>query len=702
LIRQASIAAAIALALLLSPASWAVRPQTWTATTGDLKRGDADGIAVSDRGRLFLAPRLVRIGEWVPGEQAQVFAMTADAVGNLYLGTGPDGRVLKVSPSGKQTIFFDAEEPLVTALTFLPGGDLLAAAAPGGSIYRIRPDGSGESWSETDERYVWALSVGDGGAVYAGTGEHGKILKINRSGTAEIFFDSDEPHIVTLLPRADGGLWAGGAGRGLVYLIDRSGNALALYDDELEEVVALGAEPDGSLIAAFVAPPVPERRRPAVALRLPDGVQVGATNENVGSLEESSGPTVRGYIEGLPPVSEDAPQRSRGRLVRVGADGRIDELWQSSSEAPFCVWIDDAGRVLFGTGEPARLYRIEEGDDIALLSTLVEAQVTALTRVGRSTFVATSNPATTYRLDEAGAESGVFLVSPFDAGAPARWGTIRWRTDGGSAGAEFYTRTGNSADPDETWSAWSPALTDARGSAIVNPDGRYLQWRARFVGARGAGPRVSSVAVSYEPYNRPPQIREFRAYGGPAVSESLVFRWSSHDPDGDPVELAISYRLEHETSWTPVEAASASKPEKDDDGERWHSGRLKWDTTAVPEGQYEVRAVATDQSANAPADGRRVELEPIWLTVDRTPPEIDVAAAEDGGFEITLTDAHSEIRSLEVIRDDRTLYTARPADGVYDARRETFRLEPDDDAEGLRVRGSDLAGNKVEASLSGT
>ena len=33
--------------------------------------------------------------------------------------------------------------------------------------------------------------------------------------------------------------------------------------------------------------------------RLPDGVQVGTTDEAVGTLEESTGPTLRGYIEGL-------------------------------------------------------------------------------------------------------------------------------------------------------------------------------------------------------------------------------------------------------------------------------------------------------------------------------------------------------------------------------------------------------------------
>jgi len=62
---------------------------------------------------------------------------------------------------------------MVTALSFLPGGDLLAGTAPGGRIYRIRPDGKGSVWCETRERYVWALAAGPDGTVYAGTGDKG-------------------------------------------------------------------------------------------------------------------------------------------------------------------------------------------------------------------------------------------------------------------------------------------------------------------------------------------------------------------------------------------------------------------------------------------------------------------------------------------------------------------------------------------------
>ena len=66
----------------------------WTAPPASLQGGETDGVAVSATGRLFLAPRLSRLGDArLPGEPVQVWSMVSDASGNLYLGTGPDGHV---------------------------------------------------------------------------------------------------------------------------------------------------------------------------------------------------------------------------------------------------------------------------------------------------------------------------------------------------------------------------------------------------------------------------------------------------------------------------------------------------------------------------------------------------------------------------------------------------------------------------------
>lgn len=672
---------------------------TWSEAPADLAQGRADGLGLSDRGRLFLAPRIERSGRRSPAGPAHVWALVGDRDGNLYLGTGPDGQVLKIAHGGAVTELFASAAPLVSALAVMPDGRLVAAANPGGLIYRVETDGTVEPWTIVDEAYVWALAAGPDGSVYAGTGERGRVVRIDRSGNTETVFDSEESHIVSLLPLDDGGLLAGGSGRGLVYRIDDEGHALVLHDDELPEAVSLALGRDGEVYVAFQAWPEAETRQPAVRLRLPDGVEVGATDEASGMLEEGRGPTLRGTIEGLPRTEAPPAPRTRGRVVRIDADGGASELWSSTTEAPFCLELDGAGRLLFGTGEPARLYRVEADGDIARLARFDEAQLTGLLRTGRSVVLAASNPAKTYLLQAEVSEFGVYLSRPFDAGGLARWGSIRWIVDEPSGRTELYTRTGNSREPDTTWSAWSPAITDPTGGVVVNPEGRYLQWRLRQIGGR-AETRLHGVTVQYEPYNRAPELRDFRKHSrGEASVEALTFVASTRDADGDTVEILLQYRPAGAQIW--ASAATVDVPRPVGDPADWRDAEIAWTTAAVQEGTYDVMARAGDQPSNAPGEALESATTPtLRVVVDRTPPRIEIESGLDGALLVRLDDGYSDIRRLELLERGRVRFMLRPEDGICDSGSESFRFRLPAEPGPWSLRGVDAAGNGVEQPVA--
>lgn len=698
----------VVLVAAIVPVAFPSTTKVSAPTVAELELGTAEGVGVTSSGRLFLAPKLSAVARPVTeGEPAQIWSAVADAAGNVYLGTGPDGRVVKVSPSGTQSVLYRTREPLVTAIALLPSGEILAGTAPEGKIYRIRPDGSGAEWADTGQRYVWSIVAAPGGEVFAGTGESGVVCRVDRSGKATPFFDSDEPHIVALSLLPGGGLLAGGSGRGLVYRIDPDGRGAVLHDDELTEARAVVAEPDGSVVAAFVNAPEPERRPPAVRIQVA-GASPGATGagqDAVSELDDRPGPMLQGVIEGLPDYGEGATSRTRGRVVRIDPRGGVTELWKSLTEAPYSLALDASSRPVFGTGEPARVWRVEDGDDVALLATLPEGQVSALAAVARTIVVATSNPASAYRLDAEATDSGTFVSRPVDAGGTASWGTLRWRPPVGSGRVELQTRTGNTDDPDGTWSDWSSPRIEAQGSAVGSPDGRFLQWRARIFGSRES--RIGAPEITYATRNRPPLLRDFRLEPDVAATGTKAsFRWNVFDPDGDPMSVTIEYRPRGSSEWKVAIRNDAPSPKAGEpvsaSDPTWKDGRATWDVSTVEEGTYELRAVASDRGANAPGEGGEAESDLFpALAVDRTPPDLSAKRIAGGDVEIVATDAVGPIARVEVEEDGRTLFTLRPADGVCDGNRESFRLPASEaGAVGRRIlRATDAAGNAFEAPV---
>jgi hypothetical protein len=73
--------------------------------------------------------------------------------------------------------------------------------------------------------------------------------------------------------------------------------------------------------------------------------------------------------------------------------------------------------------------------------------------------------------------SGTFTSAVFDATRQATWGTVSWAAQlppGTTIIVE--TRSGNTATPDASWSAWAAATN---GSTVASPSARFLQYRVR-------------------------------------------------------------------------------------------------------------------------------------------------------------------------------------------------------------------------------
>src|SRR4026209_333807 len=130
---SSGVAATILLLAITGGAIYAGQPVVWeTSGRADLLKGDSRGISISDTGMLMLAPRLTEIFNT---EQAFVWSSAVDAQGNVYLGTGHGGKIFRVSPDGRGSLFYDAAELDVTALVSGRDGALCAGTSPDGKVY---------------------------------------------------------------------------------------------------------------------------------------------------------------------------------------------------------------------------------------------------------------------------------------------------------------------------------------------------------------------------------------------------------------------------------------------------------------------------------------------------------------------------------------------------------------------------------------
>src|SRR4051794_15867265 len=167
----------VAVLLAASPAA-AGKVKLWqTAAPADYDRAALRATTVSSEGAIRLARRLAPL----PGvEAAHVWDVVEDAAGNLYAATGDEGKVFSVSSSGVVKMAYAGPDSQVLCLAVGRDGAVYAGTGPGGRVIRMTPDGESKVFCDFAGGYVWALAFApDGRTLYAATGPKGRVYTID-------------------------------------------------------------------------------------------------------------------------------------------------------------------------------------------------------------------------------------------------------------------------------------------------------------------------------------------------------------------------------------------------------------------------------------------------------------------------------------------------------------------------------------------
>ena len=703
-----------------------------TATQADFLKGDAENLSIDAHGQLTLGPATEAIFD---ASTPFLWSLLASSDGSLFLGSGNEGKVFRVDAQGRSSLFFDSAELEVHALARAPDGGLYVGTSPDGRVYKVDRNGTGKAFFSPDAKYIWALAVDGKGNVFAGTGDKGLVYRITPDGTATTFCKTNATHATALAFDPAGNLLVGTGTPGRVLKVDPSGRAFMLLDSPYQEIRALRFDARGALYVAAV-----NGRATSAGATVTGGDRVDTPASEPRPLVASVSTEITsiavvdtGAAAGAAAAPRDDRRLPKGAVYRVAPDGTWDQLWESLDDSPYDIAFDRSGALLVGTGNKGKVYRLD-GDPLqpTLMARAAAQQVTALfTDAGGRLSYATANPGKLFRLSADRTATGTYVSDVRDAQVVAAWGTISWRATTPPGGrVEISTRTGNTSTPDDTWSIWSAALTNADGAPVSSPKARYLQWRA-VLSATGASPVLTSVTAAYLQHNLRPQVHSITVHNPgivfqkpystgepdlagfedqttpdrrlasaaaspPSASPALGRRdyqkglqtlmWKSDDENDDDLVHEVLYRREGETSWKTLRSSIAESI-------------VVWDTTTVPDGTYLVKIVASDSPSNAAGTALVGELESAAFRIDNTPPTLTVGAVRvDRGrtvIPLEVSDGHSPIQSVEFSQDGRRWRTAFPLDGIADSRSERYELTVEGDLgdQGLAIRATDGMNN---------
>ncbi|MGQ9559691.1 MAG: hypothetical protein ACUVWA_04195 [Candidatus Oleimicrobiaceae bacterium] len=672
-------------------------------TFASLEKGRLVGVTLSARGELTLAPAVRKLAEL--GEPL-VWCLGADHRGNLYVGTGNEGKVFRIGRDGTTVLVFDAEEPEVYALAVAPDGTLYVAPSIGGKIFAVPPTGEAVLWTTLPCSYVWSLAVDTRGVLYAATGEKAGLYRVVKAAAPEMLFSAGQAHLRSIVVAGDGTLFAGSSRSGHLYRVTGDGKAFTLYDAAVEELHALALGPGAAVYAAGLV-----ESREGTEER---GEQAVPAEEESEEAQEVVLPPAR--------ITPRGVGRAAGAVVyAIDPVGNAAELWRSQRESILALAVTRSGKVVAGSNEKGKLLTIQWGEDPTLLTTVDGEQVTAILADPEDVlYVATSHPGRVFRVGPEQEQVGTYESEVIDARVVAQWGQVRWKALGAPSLVRVYTRSGNTKDPDETWSPWSRPYLHAAGEQVESPPARFLQWKAELRRGGSGTATVSGVSIAYRQKNLPPQVsgitvlppgeyyappRNGREEGQLGEAERTprglrmprqlgkseqrtgwrTASWRFSDPNDDYLLFSLSYRRVGAKSWRRLVT---------DLDNSYYS----WDSRLMPDGEYELQVEASDAPSNADGEALQASRLSEPFVVDNTGPQVEPPRWDKkaGKAVVEVRDQWNVLQRVEYALDAGRWMSLQPRDGVLDGRQEVFemqvKLAPGEEKE-LVIRAVDAVGN---------
>lgn len=657
---------------LLAAPLYAVKPRSSThKTSGQFERGILHNTSILFKGIITPAPQKQKI---LTSGDPYIWDIVSDSKNNFYIGAGNDGVIYKTTASGDTSVFCDTEELEVFALAVDSRDNLYAATSPNGKIYKIMPDGSRSIFFDPEDKYIWDLAFDAQNNLYAATGVTARIYQITPDGTSTIILHSEQSHIRCLFHN-NNTLYAGSSANGYVYKLNPGAKPVVLFDTQMQEVNKIVATANGNAYAAAFGEPELKLQERKTNTKKGAG-QTDEDEESEQALEAQSF-----ILDNLTSAAQTPTS-----LFKIDQNGYSRDLWRGASERIHSLALHPDGNLLLGTGDQGKLYKINAEGDASLLLQVAESQITALTPTKKANYIlGTSNLGNVYDIKPESVALASFESETIDAGMPSSWGTLTWEGQKNDGRIEFYTRSGNTEKPEQSWNPWVKAEGNNNALQITSPSARFIQWRCEMTGGK-LNPMLEMVTVSYLQKNLPPQISDILVHhpgdyyqnsepdqkekgvsypqNPPKTEFKKGYRsidWLFEDPNYDSMLFDLYYKNLDQKSWKLLTKELASS-------------YYTWDSQQMADGEYLIKIIGYDSPTNPENLALAGEKICDKFIIDNSGPEITGLHVKNGKLEFLVRDKWNTIKNVYYSIDAGDWKALFPVDGICDTKLESFSL----------------------------
>ncbi len=636
------------------------QPEIWSvaqAPDGTLYLG------TGHRGRLFkVAPSGKSSLLWT-ADQPEIFAVAVDPKGIVYAATSPDGKVYRLE-NGNATEYFAPDARYIWALKFSADGSLFVGTGDQGKIFRVTSAGHGEVYYETGQSHVTCLAVDREGRLLAGSEPNGILYRITAQNKAFVLYDANLPEIRAIVPAADGTIYAAALGGSISRRIGAAQNSTTTPGAVTAPATSITVT---DTQAGLNPAPTPEVPKPVPATQTTSATTTAVVD--VAGVERSAlykinpDNTVETLWSSKEENAYDLVVSSgeivfvtdvQGRIYRLDRD-RKATLMAQTNEGEATRLLESQKGLIAATGNLGKILRLTTGVGPSGWFESPVHDAGTVARWGRLT----------WRGDAHGV---AFRTRSGNSLRPdATWSD--W-----SEPISDLARSGVSS-PNARYIQWKAEFTG--GAGIDNVTLAYLPQNTppnvRSVtvstqapgGAKAATPATGasySITVS-------DSGETASAAGTPSQTVSRIagqqiqISWQADDPDGDRLIYNLYFRGEDEREWKLLRA---NMPEN----------TYLLDADVFADGRYLFKVIASDRPSNAGTLARNAELVSAPVLIDNTPPVVTAVLARRTGSAIEIDadaeDRGSVLRRCEYSVDAGPWSPVEAVDGVTDSARERF------------------------------